>query len=317
MASILSQSKMQTPIKPTGAVLAYLELVKSAQSAVANGVDCSYVGIAEANGQPHNEVAFFSGVTEGTAHTYKLTEEGIAKGRWQGDMFCCPDHEGNDTRITLFQKVAIVPTRCKKCASLLDHLGLCRDETCPYSDWPQIVDRADLERMFTHELQAKYGIAKRTIHSADDDLQPHLQTVRERLIGAATHHEGPLVRTIRVYSQDEEEQAAYVKMCEATFLIGEALLAQPRGTFLSNDQGGYWLSDAAGQLELYMEWGTDPALDACNVHTATYCEAIGASDMLEIAACIEQSLAAPVFKHESEPGLLDALVLRDFGGQTR
>ena len=147
----------------------------------------------------------------------------------------------------------------------------------------------------------------------DDKLQSHLLAARARLGGQPKFHSGEFSREISIYSEFEEEQAAYVKMCNATFKIGELLMSQPRGTYLSNAQGGTWLSDAAGELELYMEWGTDPLRDACNVHTATHCDGIDESDLLEITEIIENSLSEPVLAHESERGLLDALVLRDFG----
>lgn len=147
----------------------------------------------------------------------------------------------------------------------------------------------------------------------DDELRVCYQAVKEKLSSLPTHHTGEFNREIENYSDYPEEQAAYVKLCEATFKLGEALMAQPRGTFLLNDQGGYWLSDAAGELSVYMEMGQAPSAESTNLNLATYCEGVGESDLLEIAKTITESLKAPVFKQEDFPGLLDALVMKNFG----
>lgn len=57
----------------------------------------------------------------------------------------------------------LLPTNtCKKCACHLDAKGYCLDYICPYNDWPQQVDLADMQEMCAIKLEEKYGIRKRS-----------------------------------------------------------------------------------------------------------------------------------------------------------
>ncbi len=62
-----------------------------------------------------------------------------------------------------------VPTVCAKCGSMLS-AGMCRDETCPYSDWPQQVSLRDLENLLPDDIVAKYGLIRAEMHSDDGAL---------------------------------------------------------------------------------------------------------------------------------------------------
>jgi hypothetical protein len=58
---------------------------------------------------------------------------------------------------------------CRQCGSELDENGWCVDQTCVYSDWPQQVERADMEAYSTAELEMKYQVAKRP-HEYDEEV---------------------------------------------------------------------------------------------------------------------------------------------------
>lgn len=57
-------------------------------------------------------------------------------------------------------------TVCARCGTHLNG-GLCGDETCPYSDWPQQVSVSDMESMSADEIVAKYGLIRAEAHSDD------------------------------------------------------------------------------------------------------------------------------------------------------
>jgi hypothetical protein len=57
---------------------------------------------------------------------------------------------------------------CRQCGSELDEDGWCVDQTCPYSDWPQQVERSDMEAYSAADLEMKYQVAKRA-HEYDED----------------------------------------------------------------------------------------------------------------------------------------------------
>lgn len=74
----------------------------------------------------------------------------------------------------LIAQVALAATTCRppaaatcaKCGTQLKG-GMCGDETCPYSDWPQQVSVSDMEGMSADEIVAKYGLIRAEAHSDD------------------------------------------------------------------------------------------------------------------------------------------------------
>ena len=62
--------------------------------------------------------------------------------------------------------VEIMATACSKCGSLLKG-GLCSEETCCYSEWPQQVTTADMMAMSADDIAAKYGLIRAETHSDD------------------------------------------------------------------------------------------------------------------------------------------------------
>lgn len=58
------------------------------------------------------------------------------------------------------------PAVCVKCGTYLKG-GMCEDEGCPYSDWPQQVAVIDLESMTPDEIVSKYGLIRAEAHSDD------------------------------------------------------------------------------------------------------------------------------------------------------
>ena len=58
------------------------------------------------------------------------------------------------------------PAVCAKCGTQLKG-GMCGEETCPYSDWPQQVSVGDMESMNADEIVAKYGLIRAEAHSDD------------------------------------------------------------------------------------------------------------------------------------------------------
>ena len=55
---------------------------------------------------------------------------------------------------------------CSQCGSPLLG-GMCRDATCPYSDWPQQVTAEDIKNLTADAIVAKYGLIRAEIHSDD------------------------------------------------------------------------------------------------------------------------------------------------------
>jgi hypothetical protein len=47
--------------------------------------------------------------------------------------------------------------KCHKCGSKINADGLCRDISCPYSEWQQRVELDDLQNMLKAEVLKKYG----------------------------------------------------------------------------------------------------------------------------------------------------------------
>lgn len=123
---------------------------------------------------------------------------------------------------------------------------------------------------------------------------------------------GPLTRTVDIYSGYEDEQAAYAAFCEATYRLGDLLLSQPRGTYIDTPQGGYFVSSVEGAVQVYETPGCAPYAAADQVWEATHCDGIGASDLNEIRATLEESARNPVFKTVPDVEMLDALVLFNF-----
>jgi hypothetical protein len=52
-------------------------------------------------------------------------------------------------------------TQCKKCGSMLNSRGFCRDETCPYSSWSQRVDEKDLYDYSKEHIEKKHQTKKK------------------------------------------------------------------------------------------------------------------------------------------------------------
>lgn len=59
---------------------------------------------------------------------------------------------------------------CQQCGTRLKG-GLCRDETCPYSDWPQMIPIDDLSALSRDAVVAKYGLIRAEVHSDDRVLE--------------------------------------------------------------------------------------------------------------------------------------------------
>lgn len=75
------------------------------------------------------------------------------------------------------------PTVCGKCGSMLIG-GMCRDETCPYSDWPQQVPVEDIESLAPDDIVAKHGLIRASMHSDDRVLEAPF-FAQEWFIGAS------------------------------------------------------------------------------------------------------------------------------------
>jgi hypothetical protein len=60
----------------------------------------------------------------------------------------------------------LMAAACTKCGSLLKG-GMCSDETCCFSEWPQQVATADMMAMSADEIAAKYGLIRAEAHSDD------------------------------------------------------------------------------------------------------------------------------------------------------
>ena len=58
------------------------------------------------------------------------------------------------------------PDVCHKYGSRLQG-GICVDETCPYSDWPQQVSLEDVENLSEDQVVDKYGLVRAEVHSDD------------------------------------------------------------------------------------------------------------------------------------------------------
>ena len=69
--------------------------------------------------------------------------------------------EGESGRLGLTSGVV-----CQKCGSSLVS-GMCKDVTCPYSDWPQSVSLEDVESLSGDCIAAKYGLIRAEVHSDD------------------------------------------------------------------------------------------------------------------------------------------------------
>ena len=50
---------------------------------------------------------------------------------------------------------------CKKCGSNIDMHGFCRDNSCPFYDWKQEVELADLQNLQTVDVLLKYPGCRR------------------------------------------------------------------------------------------------------------------------------------------------------------
>ena len=141
------------------AVTSFLEALAKANAVDADSPLLSEWEVLPATGDADNEVVVFKWEDGDGTYQVRLTEGLIAAGQWKGKSFFCVDQDGHDVQITLYQHVAVAPT-CKQCGSHVME-EYCTDQTCPFSDWPQAVEREDLNVFATDEVEAKYGITKR------------------------------------------------------------------------------------------------------------------------------------------------------------
>ncbi len=86
----------------------------------------------------------------------KKDDEGVAV-----DLFPTGQEDGESLAGTwaLYQDALPV---CGRCGSNLDDRGYCRDTTCPHHEWPQAVSVSDMQTLATEQLEAKYGVRRRT-----------------------------------------------------------------------------------------------------------------------------------------------------------
>lgn len=104
-----AQQCLQEVIPAQDKVHRFLEVLqKSARvyldDSADNGASWS---VEEPTGNPGNEIVAFSWTgdneeTAGLSYLVKLTEQGIAEGRWIDDDFYCNDHEGEEVRISFY-----------------------------------------------------------------------------------------------------------------------------------------------------------------------------------------------------------------------
>lgn len=63
---------------------------------------------------------------------------------------------------------------CKKCGTGLDDKGWCKDETCPYHDWPQVTPDTALSTLTPDAIEALYGLKKRLYVLAEAYSDDHI-----------------------------------------------------------------------------------------------------------------------------------------------
>ena len=105
------------------------------------------------------------------------------------------------------------PENCGKCGSRLV-AGLCKDLTCPYSDWPQQVSVSDMETLSGDEIAAKFGLVRAEIHSDD--------RVFEVSFEASSWFVGASAGDILTLAQEEWGR------CEEADAIGRRFESNPR-----------------------------------------------------------------------------------------
>ena len=100
------------------AVTGLLELLDLADSVVIDSPRLESWECSAPDGTPDNEVVAFRWLDEGRAYSVKLTEGGIAEGRWYGGSFFCKDSEGDDVQLCLYLHVPLTPDDLPEALSL-------------------------------------------------------------------------------------------------------------------------------------------------------------------------------------------------------
>lgn len=109
--------------------------------------------------------------------SHAQVQEGYARSRgykdWQAFV---SENDPRGRRVqrderTVVQVAPVESVCCRQCGSELDENGWCVDATCPYSDWPQQVERSDMEAYSTADLEVKYQVSKRTSPYDEDVSQ--------------------------------------------------------------------------------------------------------------------------------------------------
>ena len=105
---------MQNQITQTSAnvvhpmVTAFLACLAQAQAVEVDSPLLSSWGTELPNGEEDNEVAIFQWVEdEDNIYSVKLTEGGIAKGKFKDDAFVCEDHEGEQVEVKFYKLTPI------------------------------------------------------------------------------------------------------------------------------------------------------------------------------------------------------------------
>ena len=93
------------------AVMAFLELLRIADSVqLEHSPLLSTWEVDKPTGVATNQVISFSWHDDdANLHRVCLTEEGIAQGQWQNNVFCCSDHEGDTVQIHLHKHHTLSP----------------------------------------------------------------------------------------------------------------------------------------------------------------------------------------------------------------
>ena len=109
-ASLAEQSLRE--IQPSAeSIKHFLGLLSQASRVIVNDspeLMASSWSLAAQSGEPANELISFFWTQDDSAHgklacSVKLTEQGVAEGRWVDDDFYCLDHEGEEVQISLYR----------------------------------------------------------------------------------------------------------------------------------------------------------------------------------------------------------------------
>lgn len=94
-------------MRSTNNLQAVLDLLRTADAiTVDDGPLLSDSDVSDVTGDADNEVVYLSWVDdEGLLFGCKLTEGGIAAGKWVGTKFVCEDHDGQPTVLRFFRMI--------------------------------------------------------------------------------------------------------------------------------------------------------------------------------------------------------------------